>query len=206
LSTRSFDLIENLKCSYHACDPNEFVDSSRTYNYTQIPAQSAPPFLGSQSSLGSSTHLKPPLHLNPANPPHITGFTHIPGASQAIPHPPLYGSSTQISSLGQLTGRTVCPPHEAYLGFGDSCGGNAVLMGRTATQTPAQFSPLVQAGSVWAQVWFGGQGAILKPHGRFVSAVSEEVGDWAVAVAVVVAVRADMRRKIAVVRCMIDIF
>jgi len=74
-------------------------------------------------------------------------------------------------------------------------------MERTATQTPAQFSPLVQAGSVWEHVWLAGQGAILKPHGRSVSAVSE-VGELAVVVAV--AVRADMRSKIVVVKCMVD--
>src|SRR6185295_2713675 len=38
----------------------------------QMPPQSAPPALGSQSSLGSSAHLPPPGQGVPANPPQRT--------------------------------------------------------------------------------------------------------------------------------------
>lgn len=38
---------------------------------TQMPEQSAPPFIGSQLSLGSSTQVMPASHAMPAMPPHI---------------------------------------------------------------------------------------------------------------------------------------
>ena len=39
-----------------------------------MPPQSAPPAVGSQLSLGSSTHLPPPGQGMPAMPPQATGF------------------------------------------------------------------------------------------------------------------------------------
>ena len=45
--------------------------------HTQIPMQSAPPFLGSQSSPGRSTHFMSVGHRKPAKPPHC--LTQIPG-------------------------------------------------------------------------------------------------------------------------------
>lgn len=54
--------------------------SANTDVHTQRPPQSAPPFLGSQSSLGSSIHFFPFLHLIPTNPPQKTGFTQIPSS------------------------------------------------------------------------------------------------------------------------------
>ena len=52
----------------------------------QTPPQSAPPLVGSQSSVGSSTHWPMPGHLMPAIPPHWTGGT---------------GSGTQTPTGGQ---------------------------------------------------------------------------------------------------------
>src|SRR5206468_10437566 len=51
----------------------------------QMPGQSAPPAVGSQVSLGSSTHLPNPGHALPANPPQDTASgAHLP-ASQCVP-------------------------------------------------------------------------------------------------------------------------
>jgi len=65
---------------------NLWVDVQRTVStQEQMPPQSAPPWAGSQLSLGSSTHFPPPGHALPAMPPHETAFdTHLP-ASQCVP-------------------------------------------------------------------------------------------------------------------------
>jgi len=53
--------------------------------HRQMPAQSAPPVLGSQLSEGSSTHVPAPGHAVPASPPHDTpSDTHFP-ESQCVP-------------------------------------------------------------------------------------------------------------------------
>lgn len=85
-----------------------------------MPPQSAPPFLGSQSSRGSSTHLLPSLHCKAAKPPQKTGVTQMPGASHAMPHPGLYGSSTQICPLGHGFCWIRNPPQDWYVNVG--CG------------------------------------------------------------------------------------
>ncbi len=85
---------------YKTCPPQSFPDVpklglgdrnglSQPSVYTQMPPQSAPPFMGSQSSVGSSTHFLPSLQGIPANPPQKTGLTQMPGMSQAMPQPPL---------------------------------------------------------------------------------------------------------------------
>ena len=51
------------------------------YFVSHIPIQSASPRLGSQLSLGSSTHFPPSMHGLPAIPPHACffGILHSPG-------------------------------------------------------------------------------------------------------------------------------
>src|SRR5690242_13613539 len=67
---------------------------------THTPPQSAPPFLGSQSS-GLSTHIcLLSGHLKPAKPPHNSSFTQIPVPSHSSPQPVLYGSFMQIYPVG----------------------------------------------------------------------------------------------------------
>jgi len=81
----------------------------------QTPAQSAPPFIGSQESVGSSTHFPLVAHLKPANPPHIGPFlTQMPASSHFIPQPGFHGSSMHTSSAAH-SGRPVGtrkPPHD----------------------------------------------------------------------------------------------
>jgi len=65
---------------------NLWVDTqSAVSRQEQMPPQSAPPWAGSQLSLGSSTHFPPPGHALPAMPPHETlSATHLP-ESQCVP-------------------------------------------------------------------------------------------------------------------------
>ena len=82
---------------------------------TQSPIQSAPPRLGSQESVGSSTHL--PAHLKPANPPHLLLFLmQTPGVSHASPQGGLmYGSLMHISSAAQDGALRIIPPQDLRL-------------------------------------------------------------------------------------------
>jgi hypothetical protein len=70
----------------------------------QMPMQSRPPLVGSQSSAGLSTQVRRLGHGRPAIPPHARGFA---GAARHVPmqsRPPLVGSqpsaSTQVRPLG----------------------------------------------------------------------------------------------------------
>lgn len=91
-----------------------------------MPPQSAPPFFGSQSSRGSSTHFLPSLHRRLAKPPQKVGVTQMPGASHAMPHPDLYGSSMQIWPAGHGFGWMRNPPQDWYVDVG--CGAVLVVI------------------------------------------------------------------------------
>ncbi|MCJ1468988.1 hypothetical protein MMC07_007619 [Pseudocyphellaria aurata] len=110
--------------------------------------QSAPPFLGSQLSRGSSTQVSwADWHFLPANPPHA-GPTQIPGQSA----PPFFGSQLSLGSSTHFWfARThflpVIPPHDANfvaarterLGERATTGGGNT--GSIKTQTPEQSRP-----------------------------------------------------------------
>ena len=73
--------------------PHPFIPQA-----TQIPPQSAPPFSGSQSSLGSSTQVNLLGHEIPANPPQNSGSMQTPPQSA----PPFFGSQSSRGSSTQI--------------------------------------------------------------------------------------------------------
>jgi hypothetical protein len=84
----------------HAVGPTQVAEGPAAD--TQMPPQSAPPWAGMQSSVGSSTHTVPSAQRMPAKPPQwgaVLGSTQKPGQSEAWPQP-LAGLSTQMPSPG----------------------------------------------------------------------------------------------------------
>jgi len=86
--------------------------------------QSAPPFPGLQSSLGSSTQILPSGQLVPATPLHGMGTTQMPGPSHAGPHPLSNGFLMHSKLAGHGVGDTRKPPQAWY---------DLVLTGRRVT-------------------------------------------------------------------------
>src|SRR5215831_13127440 len=94
----------------------------------QIPMQSAPPLLGSQSSVGSSTHLPTPGHGVPRNPPQVWTGGHAPvlatldpadDARQAFEYVLPSHPHTGLKMSGQIcgSGAQVPVPAHAPAGF-----------------------------------------------------------------------------------------
>lgn len=94
--TRSWKRYNNPKHSAHLSFQRVLSEGGQTHT----PPQSAPPFLGSQSSGLSTQICLLSGHLKPAKPPHNSSFTQIPVPSHSSPQPDLYGSFMQIYPVG----------------------------------------------------------------------------------------------------------
>src|SRR6188474_1526405 len=100
-------------------NPGAHCASPHVSAFTHRPPQSAPPAVGSQSSLGSSTQLSPAGHGKPAMPPQNAGgggSTQMPpqSAPPALGSQPSFGSSIQLCPSGQ--GMLANPPQNVGSG------------------------------------------------------------------------------------------
>src|SRR5438067_31815 len=90
----------------------------------QMPPQSAPPLLGSQPSLGSSTQWPPPGQGMPAMPPQLGAFcgTQVPCNGQRAPGTQGGATTTHIEPTGQVSAaHGLFPEQSLTLSFLKNC-------------------------------------------------------------------------------------
>src|SRR5262249_13165535 len=120
---------------------------------TQIPGQSAPPFIGSQSSVGSSTQVYPLAHITAAIPPHAFGCgqvgmttLHCPFVHTACGH--AEDPSAQVLQRAIIDGQSPSALH-CGLGVNSHVPGQSAPPVAGSHESPATSTHVYPSGHVW---------------------------------------------------------